>query len=412
MNIIVAVSGSIASYKAFDVVRGLTKTGHKVRVILTQGAHEFVKPEVFKHLGAEFVYQAQDDHHPSADKFEGLDSSQVLHIALARWAQKFIAAPLTANSLNKLGQGLADDLLSCLFLAMSPEIPKLIFPAMNPAMWENQIVKKSRSTLSEMPMTYLHSTLSGEMVCGENGDGKLATVEEILALTQSFKDKPRQDKILITTGATISPLDPVRYLTNNSSGETGYWLAVEALKMGFKVHLIAGEKATLKLNLLIDHPRFQLERVQTTEQMLTAVTNSFDECKAYISSAAIGDISFQTQNEKIKKDKITNSLPIIQAPDILKTILQKRKAHQTIVGFAAETDLSLPVLHRKWSDKQVDLLVGTKVGFSEGFGDKEANYIFYRGNDSTDFEGNLSKSELAQKIMELIDYDQTHSVHV
>lgn len=412
MNVLIGVCGSIAAYKAFDLVRGLAKSGLHVRVILTQGALEFVRPQVFKHLGAEAVYFAQDDHNGDKSLFDGLESKQVLHIALARWAHKFIAAPVTANTFNKLGSGLADDLLTCAFLALKPEIPKLLFPAMNPAMWENIIVKKNYDVLASLPNTFVHDTSSGEMVCGEYGDGKLASVDEMLQLAETW-DKPSNSKeLLITTGATIAPLDPVRFLTNSSTGETGFILSLVALKLGYRVHLVAGKNSTKKLELLSSHPRFHLTRINTTEEMKQVVLNKFPTCSAYISSAAIGDFHFDSSNTKIKKDKLSQSLPIKPSPDILKEVLSLRQSHQTIIGFAAETDLSLNVLEKKWQSKPVDLLVGTKVDFNQGFGEVEASYLLYRGAGAIQFQGTLSKYELALKIMEAVSNDQAHSLHV
>lgn len=412
MNILIGVSGSIAAYKAFDLVRGLTKVGHQVRVVLTQGALEFVRPEVFRHLGAQAVYLPQDDHKAEPELFHGLDGKQVLHIALARWAQKIVIAPLTANSLNKLGAGLADDLLSCIFLAAKPELPKLLFPAMNPAMWENQIVKKNVATLKQLPNTFVHATGSGEMVCGEDGDGKLATVDEMLTLTYSWDQPAKNKKVLITTGATQAPLDPIRYLTNASSGETGYVLALQALRQGHQVCVVAGLESVKKLDWLLAHPRFQLIRVRTTQDMRQSVLEHFASTHAYISSAAIGDFHFEMNQSKVKKDQLNDTLAIKRSPDILKEVVALRNASQIIIGFAAETELTLEMLERKWQSKPVDLLVGTKVSQTEGFGDTNPHYILYRGKGQIEFEGTLSKFELAQKIIETIDYDQTHRLHV
>lgn len=411
-NVLVGVCGSIAAYKAFDLVRGLAKSGHSVRVVLTSGSLEFVKPEVFKHLGATAVYLPQDDHKADKNLFEGLESNQVLHIALVRWAHKIVIAPMTANTLNKLAQGLADDLLSCIFLAAKPELPKLLFPAMNPAMWENAIVKKNRSVLESLPTTLLHATQSGEMVCGENGDGKLATVDEMLTLTYAWNQPAKNKTLLITTGATMAPLDPVRFLTNASSGETGYVLALEALSQGHTVQVVAGKNSTSKLDWLIAHPRFSLTRVTTTQDMRQAVLDKFKSCDAYISSAAIGDIHFEASNGKVKKDQLGDSLKTVKSPDILKEIIGLRRGHQIIIGFAAETDLSLPVLEKKWQSKPVDLLVGTHVDYNKGFGLVDPDYILYRGNNNIAYQGKLSKREMALKVLETIANDQAHQLHI
>lgn len=411
-NVLIGVCGSIAAYKAFDLVRGLAKSGHNVRVILTSGALEFVKPEVFKHLGAQKVYLPQDDHKPEASLFEGLESNQVLHIALVRWAHKFVVAPMTANTLNKLASGLADDLLSCAFLAAKPEVPKLLFPAMNPAMWENPIVKKNRQVLEALSHTFLHATQSGEMVCGENGDGKLASVDEMLAMTYAWHATNKNKSLLITTGATMAPLDPVRYLTNASSGETGYVLALEALHQGYQVDVVAGKNSTSKLEWLDSHPNFTLTRVATTQDMRDVVLKKFNDCDAYISSAAIGDIHFEAHKGKVKKDQIGESLKTLKSPDILKEVLAARKAHQIIIGFAAETELTVPVLEKKWQSKPVDLLVGTHVDYNKGFGLVDPDYILYRGNNNIAYQGKLSKREMALKVLDVIANDQTHQLHI
>ncbi len=203
----------------------------------------------------------------------------------------------------------------------------------------------------------------------------------------------------------MAPLDPIRYLTNSSSGITGYYLALTSLSLGHKVTVIAGKESTPKLEYLVGLPGYKLIRAITTKDFLKSVTEYIDDADCYISSAAIGDIEFDVCNEKIKKKTLNDTLKIIKSPDVLKSVLSSRKAGQKIVGFAAEVDLSEEMLRMKWEDKPVDLLIGTKVhnGLSnseevQGFNNENANYKFFQDGNII-FDGPLSKADLAKQIL-------------
>ena len=392
MKILIGICGSVSAYRILDVVRGLVKNGHKVRVILTRGAEKFVVPQCFHYLGAQAVYMATDDFVPSAGKGEG---SSFRHIELADWCDKFVLAPLSANTLAKLAQGEASDLLSSIFITLKQNKPIIVFPAMNTNMLQHPFVRdnfKQMARLKSLPQLLVHPTGSGQLACGEWGKGKLASVEEIMTWIEIFQYFPETSnplkKILITTGATLSPLDPVRFLTNASSGLTGFYLAKEALSQGHSVYVIAGQYATPKLNYLLDFPRFRLERTITTDDMKKAVARQLNSKDVYISSAAVNDIEFvleQTMMEqKMKKSQMLDSLPIKTADDILSFVLEKRNPSQQVVGFAAETSLTEDILQKKWQQKPVDLLVGTKVhngllgdSATQGFQNEDAEYLFF-----------------------------------
>lgn len=401
MRILLGVSGSISAYKSLDIARGLVKKGHEVKVILTEGALKFVVPEVFTYLGVSDVYKAQDD----------FVHKNVLHIDLARWCDVFAIAPVSANTLSRLAQGQASDLLSSVFLALEPHKNTLIFPAMNTNMLHHPFTEKNIEDIKKLKTLsnlFVSPTDAGILACEEVGLGKLPNVDEIIEIIPTMI-KPIQNAdqktILVTTGATIVPLDPVRYLTNSSSGITGYYLAEAALAMGHKVVMIAGAHSTAKLNLYSKHPNFKLLRAKTVEEMKEAVHSHLNDADLYISSAAISDIEFDVSDSKIKKDSMGDSLKIKPATDVLKTVLEKKSAKLKVVGFAAETDPSDSVLNKKMQSKPVDLLVGTKVnnGLTKnqevtGFNADFAEYRLLSPKGFT-YEGILTKKELAHKII-------------
>ncbi len=234
-------------------------------------------------------------------------------------------------------------------------------------------------------------------------------IELIPLLAEAAKHKGVSKKhFLITTGATIVPLDPVRYLTNSSSGLTGFYLATALLSLGHQVTVVAGKMATSNLNLLQKHPHYKLFRVASVNEMKETVLKHFPHSDVYLSSAAISDIEFDTSSEKIKKDSMGTSIPFKKADDILKLVLEKKSAKQKVVGFAAETNTDDETLNKKFLSKPVDLLVATKVHNGlvnnapvDGFNNSEASYRFMNTKGFV-FEGKLSKQNLAYKILEFI----------
>ncbi len=395
MKIVLGVCGSIAAYKTYDLLRSLIKNGHQVRVVLTQKAQSLVHAQMFRYLGADDVWCDQRE-------WQG-NEHEIGHIQLARWADQLVLCPLTANTMGLMAHGLSPNLLTSLFLAFERYKPILAFKAMNTQMLTNPLVQENEEKLTSLlPNLFIHPSSFGKLACQEQGQGKLPTIEEIVALIESTSLTRKNKRILITTGATIAPLDPVRYLTNPSSGMTGFYLAKDYLKMGFQVTVIAGKNATTELNNLINHPHFKLTRVVSTEDMYQEVLQEFPHCDIYLSPAAISDISFKSSTQKMKKNQIKSSLAIEAAPDILASVL-KLKHHQIIIGFAAETDLTEEQLMTKWRNKPCDLLVGTRVdnglikeneNETQGFGTDQANYLFL--NKKGEYKSMaLNKGELA-----------------
>lgn len=406
MKILLSVCGSISAYKSLDISRALVNNGHQVKVILTRGALKFVVPEVFAYLGVLDVYLDDDD----------FKHKNVLHVDLARWCETLVIAPLSANTLSRLVRGEASDLLSSVFLALDPSITIAVFPAMNSLMLQHPFTQENLAELKKLKSlnnVFVSPTNAGVLACNEVGAGKLPSVEEIVELVPTlrgpFGTESKKTKIVITTGATIAPLDPVRFLTNSSSGITGFHLAIAALKRGHEVVVIAGKNACCELNLLSKHPNYKLIRVTTVNEMHAVVHSELKNANAYISAAAISDLEFDVAGEKIKKENIGESIKIKKSTDILKTVIEAHLPNLKIVGFAAETDLSDAVLLKKFNSKAVDLLVGTKVNNGlipnsdlQGFNVNEANYRFMEKGIITP-PRSLSKNELAEIIFQRIN---------
>ena len=405
MKILLNICGSISAYKSFDLTRGLVNQGHQVKVILTSGALKFVVPEVYSYLGADEVYLDDAD----------FKHKNVLHVELARWCDTFAIAPLSANALSRLTHGEASDLMTSVFLALESHKTIAVFPAMNSHMLAHPFTQENLLELKKLKSlqnVFISETNAGVLACDEVGNGKLPTVEEIIALLTTlrapFTQSNELKKVVITTGATIAPLDPVRYLTNSSSGITGYHLAVAALKHGYQVVMIAGKNACTDLDNILKHPNYQLKRVVTVKDMHKAVHAELKNADLYISAAAISDIEFIANESKLKKESITDSLKITKATDILKSVIEEKSARLKIIGFAAETDLSDEVLIKKFQSKPVDLLVGTKVNNGMiknakqvGFNNDFADYRFVE-NGVVSSNRSLSKTELADIIFERV----------
>lgn len=405
MNILLAVTGSIAAYKTFDIARGLINLGHNVRVILTTGAKEFVLPQVYSYLGVEKTYESGDDFlYPlSGRDFEG----NVLHVELGKWAHRLIIVPCSANTISKLAGGEASDLLTSIYLAFPKEKPIVLFPAMNTRMLQHNDTLTNIEKIQKEKNVFIQGTQSGKLVCGEEGEGKLTSINKTLK-TILFSNpfiSVKSKKVLITTGATVCPLDPVRYLTNSSSGITGLHFACEALKRGFQVDIIVGIYATIEIDDLEGLPGVHIQRVKTPFDMEKAVLEKIKKCHFYISAAAVSDFVFTAQKEKIKKKNLGQTLKIEPAPDILQNVIKLKIKNLKIVGFAAETNPSDEVIREKYLKKPVDLLVGTLANNgllgekAQGFNNLFADYkIFKKGKIL--LEETLSKNILAEIIFD------------
>jgi phosphopantothenoylcysteine decarboxylase/phosphopantothenate--cysteine ligase len=400
MKILLGITGSIASYKSYDVARLLVKNGHQVKVILTAGALEFITPATFRYIGVEAVYLPTDDFVPSHLQ----QNATVLHIELVKWADKFVIAPASANTLSRLALGITSDLLTSVFLAFGKK-NILIFPAMNTEMWNNPRIQEHTNKLQSLPHLGMINPITGLLACGDTGAGKFPEVHSVVDLIETYAPLAKKNKtVVITAGATASPLDPVRFLTNPSSGRMGLAVAKSFLEAGYKTIILAGHQCTEDVNNLQGHPLLTVIKTPTTALMKEAALKVFLDADLYISTGAIADIEFDTASIKLKKEMMGTSLPFRQAADILKEVLSLKK-HQKVVSFAAETDTTEAVFAEKMTRKPVDLMIGNKVSNGligsteiEGFQKSHGSYYFIHPH-TTHGPLELSKKDLGLKLV-------------
>jgi phosphopantothenoylcysteine decarboxylase/phosphopantothenate--cysteine ligase len=387
-QVILGVTGGIAAYKAVELLRLLTKSGADVHVIMTRSAQEFVTPLTFQTLSANPVH---------TELFNLIAEREIGHIALADRADLCVIAPATANVIGKIAAGIADDMLTT--TVMATKAPVLIAPAMNVNMYTNPIYKENEDKLRRYGYLFV-PPVNGALACGWEGDGKLAAPESIFeaaVAAVSRKDLCGQT-ILITAGPTREELDPVRFISNHSSGKMGYALARAAQHRGARVILVSGP-----VNLT---PPFGVELVpvESAGEMHKAVMERALECTAIIKAAAVADYRpLERCGAKIKKKSAEISLQLVKTPDIL-TELGKLKKGPFLVGFAAETDNLAEFASRKLREKNVDLIVANDVSQPDaGFNvDTNRARLFFR--DGRDLDCALmSKYDLAEIILDQVE---------
>jgi phosphopantothenoylcysteine decarboxylase / phosphopantothenate---cysteine ligase len=344
--ITLGVASSISSYKAAEILRLLQKAGHTVRVAMTRNATRFVRPITFASLSNHPVY---------LDEFRARHG-EVMHVELARETQFLVIAPATANLIGKFANGIADDFLSTLFLAR--RCPTLIAPAMNVWMYRNPIVQQNIERLKMIGVHFIEPE-EGWLACGDEGAGRLASPEEIaaraLVLAASAEELAGKN-VVVTAGPTWEALDPVRILTNRSSGKMGYAMAEEAARRGASVTLISGPTQILPpLNVT-------LIRVESAEQMKDAVLGVFDSADYVIKTAAVSDFRpAQVLSAKRKKTGASEALTLEPTEDIL-ALLGCKKSKQILVGFCAETGNLETNARGKLERKNLDFIVANQVG--------------------------------------------------
>jgi phosphopantothenoylcysteine decarboxylase/phosphopantothenate--cysteine ligase len=346
-HILLAVSGGIAAYKSAELVRLLRKQGATVRVVMTHSAMQFVSPLTFQALSG----------HPVHSELLDTDQEQAMgHISLARWADALVIAPATANTLAKCSHGLADDLLSTLYLAAT--CPVYVAPAMNQAMWHKPVTQDNIQKLKSHGVTVIGPE-QGDQACGETGLGRMSEPAEICRIltVEPTAQYLSGLKVLITAGPTREPLDPVRYITNRSSGKMGYALATAALKAGAKVTLVSGPVSLAAP----DHA--DVISVETAAQMHAAVMSKASEHDIYIGAAAVADYSpALMENEKIKKQAEQTTLTLQKTKDILADVAQLANNRPFTVGFAAETHNLEQYALDKLARKNPDMIAANWVG--------------------------------------------------
>ena len=386
--VVVGVSGGVAVYKALDVISRLRKKDVEVHVIMTKSATEFVTPLSFQSLSQNMVI---------TDMFAEPKAWEIQHISLAKKADLMLIVPATANIIGKVANGIADDMLSTTIMAT--KAPVVFCPAMNTNMYENPIVQRNINLLKELGYEFIEPA-SGRLACGDEGKGKLQDTEiiaeETLRRLHSTKDLLGK-KVVVTAGPTMVPIDPVRILTNRSSGKMGYSIAEEARDRGAEVVLISGPTSLRKPNGI------KVIDVKTNEDMFNAIKNEFEDADIVIKSAAVADYKAKNySNEKIKKTGDDLNLIFERDRDILKT-LGDMKENQILVGFAAESSNLKENAKGKLERKNLDYIVANDISKPEtGFASDENKVtIISKSGEEVSLE-KMSKREVAKNIFDII----------
>ena len=394
MRITLGVTGGVAAYKAAELVRRLQQEGFSVQVVMTRGAREFVTPLTFAALTGQKVIT---DLFEKSDGGEANVDSAIEHIAVAQRTDLLVIAPATADVIAKLARGIADDFLTTLYLATTA--PVVIAPAMNVNMWNHVATQENVGTLRARGVNIV-SPDEGYLACGMTGAGRLAGQEEIISAVREALHAQTDlegETILVTAGPTCEDLDPVRFLSNRSSGKMGYAVAEAAARRGAKVVLISGPVS-------LETPT-GVERitVRTAEEMHREVTARFPQSTVAILAAAVADYRpVEKHAEKMKRGKSLLTVQLEPTKDILADIA-KRKDDRIVVGFAAETDHVAENARKKLTAKSADLIVANDVT-AEGAGfDVDTNVVTLFARDGRDLAlPRMAKAEVAHKILDEI----------
>jgi len=392
MRITLGVTGGVAAYKSAELVRRLQTEGHTVQVVMTRAAREFITPLTFAALSGQKVI---------TDLFTGGESgdanleSAIEHIAVAQRTDLLLVAPATADALAKFARGLADDFLSTLYLASTA--PVVLAPAMNVNMWQHPATQENLVVLRKRGVRIVEPG-EGYLACGMTGPGRLAAQEEILKAVREIVEAQQDlagETVLVTAGPTCEDLDPVRFISNRSSGKMGYAVAEAAARRGAKVILITGPTA-------LETPE-GVERidVRSAEEMLRAVQTRFAPASIAIFSAAVADYRpAEPAVAKIKRKNEPLNIRLEPNPDIMAT-MAKEKGDRLVVGFAAETEHLAENARKKLTQKNADLIIANDVT-AEGAGfDVDTNVVTIFSRDSRDLPlPRMTKAEVAQRILD------------
>lgn len=382
-TIIVGVTGSIAAFKSAQLVSNLMKLDYDVEVIMSEGATQFITPLTFESLIQKPVM---------ISVFKESEQGKIQHIALAKKADCFVIAPASANSIAKIANGMADDMLSTTFLAATCK--KLIAPAMNTKMYDNLATQRNIERCKSYGISFVEPS-AGLLACGDVGRGKMADLEDIIEMIQyCLEPKPlHRKKVLVSAGPTQEALDPVRYLTNHSSGKMGYALAKKAYQLGADVTLISGP-TNLKVPYGVTHIP-----ITSAQEMFEAIKKTYQKQDFIIKAAAVGDYRFMAPAaHKIKKSETEISVSLIKNEDILR-FLGDHKTNQTICGFAMETEHLETYAKEKFYNKNCDLLVANNL-MRKGSGfQTDTNQVTFISKTGIEEKELMSKDDLSKEIL-------------
>lgn len=386
--VVLGVTGGIAVYKALDIVSALRKKNVEVRVIMTKGATEFVAPLTFQSISQNLVV---------TDMFAEPKAWEIQHISLAQRADVFLVAPATANIIGKVANGIADDMLSTTIMATKAKV--IFAPAMNTNMYENPIVQENIAKLKSFGYEFIEPD-SGRLACGDIGKGKFPKPEVIVerVLTELYDKKDLVGKkVVVTAGPTRADLDPVRFISNRSTGKMGYEIAKEARDRGAEVVLISGKTS-------LDKPKgIEVIDVTTNAEMLEAVLNHYDDADIVIKSAAVADYKAkEVSTQKIKKAEGNLVLELVRDTDILQTIGQKKK-NQILVGFAAESQNVLENAKGKLERKNLDYIVANDITSKDtGFASSDNRVTIISRSGNVVSLDKMSKREVARNLFDIL----------
>ena len=384
--VVVGVSSSVAAFKAVQLVSDLLKLNIDVEVIMTKNATEFIRPLQFSSL---------TKHQTYVDTFERVSDYQVEHISLAKKADAFIIVPATANVIAKVVNGLADDMLTTTFLAAN--CPKLIAPAMNTNMYNNPITQDNLNKARNYGIKIIEPS-SGLLACGDTGAGKLADISTLISAIEAALETNKilkGKKVLVSAGPTEEAIDPVRYISNHSSGKMGYEIARAAYNMGADVTLVSGPSS-----LAVPYG-VKCINIKSANEMFEAIKTNYPDTDYVIKAAAVADFRpLNVADNKLKKNgKDGMDIELVANPDILK-YLGEHKTHQKICGFAMETENVLENARKKFISKNCDLLVVNDL-FKKGAGFKgDTNVVSIFSKDKVEDFDLMSKRDLAKIILE------------
>ena len=390
-NVALGVCGGIAAYKAVEVLRGLQRAGCTVRVAMTKRACEFVQPLTFRALSGSHVIV--DDYAPD-------NPDPIAHITFSQTIDLLIVAPATANIIAKFANGIADDFLTSTYLACTA--PVLIAPAMNTTMWEHPATQRNLEQLRADGVHFVEPD-AGEMACGTIGPGRLSEPErivraalEILGQSQIVKDLAGE-RFLITVGATREEIDPVRFISNRSSGKMGFAIAEAALRRGAAVTVVTGVTT-------VDPPTgVRVVKALSAEEMLKTVASEAGKASVFIGAAAIADYRpAQRAAQKIKKSDDSITLTLERTPDVLSQVAASRANGMLVVGFAAETENVVANATEKLRSKKLDAIVANDVSRADSGFDTATNAITIITNDDSVELPVMTKSEAADRILDAI----------
>lgn len=384
-NVLLCVTGGIAAYKAATLTSKLVQKGANVRVLMTDAATHFITPMTFQSISKNAVY---------TDVFNEKDPSIISHIQLADWADVVIVAPATANIIAKFANGIADDMVSSTFLAVTA--PTFIAPAMNVHMYNNPATQYNIKILKSRGYYFIEPG-EGMLACGYKAKGRMEEPENIIQEVEDYflsNNLLNGKKILITAGPTREKIDPVRFITNYSSGKMGYAIASQAAKMGAEVTLVSGP------TLLSGPENVNTIRVESAEEMYNAVTKLYNDVDIVIKTAAVAD--YRPANispHKMKKQSENITLELERTKDILKE-LGKTKSHQFLVGFAAESHNIEEYAKEKLHSKNLDMIVANNILDPNAGFEKDTNIVsIYKKNGQSIHLSILSKIEVANKLL-------------